>query len=796
MNPQPPQIDALYQSYDKNLYRITGEEESDSILDMISADSSANNSSNVQTSSSDLGSGISTATTPQATGSQQAGKKTFTDATDGYFLGIVNGIGVFNIGGASSYIKWDGTTLSVVGGFSVSQIDIPDTTTANSFHTDTTGNSWWGANVATGLAGANASVTSAGVAVFKSVTLSASVAISGIANNSSTDISLLEYTHNLVFSVTNATKVAWASGTITMSNGRTFSISSGDTGTMAAQTYIYLDTGASVTVLQVTTTASTAMGANKILIAIAQNGSGQPTYQVYGGAGGLKVNSSGVNIANNNWSYSGAFTVASATQINWASGTLKTSDGTSYSISGSNTGTMAAKTYIYFDLGVSSTAFQITTTATTAIGDGKVLIAVAQNNTTEAVFNLLNNNSQNIDGSNIVTGSLTANEIAAGTITAAKLNVSQLSAIAADLGSITAGSITINGGAASISSLGVGVFKSISIGGSSQQFQISDNGIFSYGDSSDGTATCDGSTSVAGMSLSGGNYTMTRDVYFATLTINTGVTVNPAGYRLFCAISLVLLGTGKVGRDGNAGGNGAVGTPGSAGAALADGYLKGAPAGAIGGTGSNSGAGGTGGAGTSTSNSLGTNGTGGASGGNGSGAGGFPGGSPGSVGTATAANVRLTVGVQLATLLDVSSSGSTVKYNNSGSGSGGGGGGYDNSTGTGGGGGGSGSPAGIVAIYAKSISIATGATITAIGGLGGNGGSHTGIAGNGGGGAGANGGIIVLIFNIITLNGVVVTNFASTLASNVLVTGGVGGTGASSGSNGSAGTIYYFPLSL
>jgi hypothetical protein len=72
-----------------------------------------------------------------------------------------------------------------------------------------------------------------------------------------------------------------------------------------------------------------------------------------------------------------------------------------------------------------------------------------------------------------------------------------------------------------------------------------------FGDGSDGVATCDGLTAVAGMSLSGGNYTLTRDVYFATLTVNVGITVNYGGYRLFCAGLLTV--NGHVSADGGAG---------------------------------------------------------------------------------------------------------------------------------------------------------------------------------------------------------------------------------------------------
>lgn len=254
-----------------------------------------------------------------------------TTVTDGYLQSE-------NYVAATSGWRLTPTTAELNVSTAIHSLDIPDTTTASSFHVDTAGNTWWGANVATGLAGANASVTAAGAAVFKSVTLSGNVAISGIANNTSTDISLLGTTFTMTFSVTSATVIAWTSGTVTLSNGRTFSISSGNTGTMAALTYIYVDPAVSSTVLQTTTTASTATGANK------------------------------------------------------------------------------------------------------------VLIGMAKNNTVTASFIPFNGGQPLIDGGNIGALSIVSANIAASTITAAKLTVSQLSSITADLGAMTAGSIVLPSG--------------------------------------------------------------------------------------------------------------------------------------------------------------------------------------------------------------------------------------------------------------------------------------------------------------------------------------------------------------
>jgi len=152
-----------------------------------------------------------------------------------------------------------------------------------------------------------------------------------------------------------------------------------------------------------------------------------------------------LNIADRGWSQTCAFSVTDADTIAWGAGTFTSADGTAYSIDAGSTGNMVAKTYIYLDIAVSETAYQVTTTATTAVGVGKVLIAIAQNATAEATYQTMQGQGGlNIDAANIVAGSITANEIAATTITAAKMSITSLSSIVADMGSITAGTITLS----------------------------------------------------------------------------------------------------------------------------------------------------------------------------------------------------------------------------------------------------------------------------------------------------------------------------------------------------------------
>src|SRR3990167_6948753 len=246
----------IYSFLGKNLYKLNSSPtEVSSIVNPASIDS-----------------GIQTGFIEVQSGGLKQGKTKFDNTETGFILGIDGTVAKFYLGNTTGYINWDGTTLTIVGGLSVDSLDIPDTTTANSFHVDVDGNTWWGAAT---LGASVASVTKAGLGTFSNIVITggsvSGASIASIPNSTATDISLLGASYDLVFSVTDADTIAWASGTISLSNGRTFSISGGNTGNMAALTYIYLDPAVSSTVLQTTTTYSTANGANKKLIGTAQN---------------------------------------------------------------------------------------------------------------------------------------------------------------------------------------------------------------------------------------------------------------------------------------------------------------------------------------------------------------------------------------------------------------------------------------------------------------------------------------------------------------------------------------------
>ena len=130
------------------------------------------------------------------------------------------------------------------------------------------------------------------------------------------------------------------------------------------------------------------------------------------------------------WGNTMTFSAVDADTVQWSAGTVTLTDGSIYSIEAGNTGNMSALTYIYFDANVSLVALQTTTTQATAVGRGKILVAVAQNNATvgsEATFQVFGGSGGLLlKADNIAANAITANEIAANTITASQISASGL----------------------------------------------------------------------------------------------------------------------------------------------------------------------------------------------------------------------------------------------------------------------------------------------------------------------------------------------------------------------------------
>jgi hypothetical protein len=64
-----------------------------------------------------------------------------------------------------------------------------------------------------------------------------------------------------------------------------------------------------------------------------------------------------------------------------------------------------------------------------------------------------------------------------------------------------------------------------------------------YGSGMDGSATLDGTTTILGMTPSASVYSMTKDLYFYNLTINTSIRLAPNGYRIFVKNLLTFAGS-------------------------------------------------------------------------------------------------------------------------------------------------------------------------------------------------------------------------------------------------------------
>ena len=154
------------------------------------------------------------------------------------------------------------------------------------------------------------------------------------------------------------------------------------------------------------------------------------------------------------WTFSGTFSASDSDTVAWTAGTLTFGDGTTYSISAGNTGNIAALTYIYFDAATSATVLQTTTTASTSVGANKVLLCTAKNESGKnATFQAFNSKGVGtlITADNIAAGTITTNEIAANTIIAGDIAAGTITGdqIAASISltspSITGGKITAGG---------------------------------------------------------------------------------------------------------------------------------------------------------------------------------------------------------------------------------------------------------------------------------------------------------------------------------------------------------------
>ena len=260
-------------------------------------------------------------------------------------------------------------------------------------------------------------------------------------------------TTTIVFSSTDYNTAAWAAGVIYFADGtQSLTITAGNTGNIAATTYVYYDKEKSP-VIQTTTTASNASGANKFMLAIVELGaSGKDCIITPTIAAGLTVSGITIDqlseISIQGWQQDMTFSSTDHNTVAWGSGTITLTDGTAYSIDAGNTGDISAVTYVYLDIATSKTVLQTTTTAATAVGSGKIIICVAEDVTAggSAVFQVFGGRALGgvgklIVASNIAANTVTANEIVGNTITAAEIKASTITTSEIAANTIEAGDI-------------------------------------------------------------------------------------------------------------------------------------------------------------------------------------------------------------------------------------------------------------------------------------------------------------------------------------------------------------------
>lgn len=251
----------------------------------------------------------------------------------------------------------------------------------------------------------------------------------------SAGISILGWAQDLSFSASDNDTVAWGSGTITLQDGASFSISAGNTGNMSATTYIFLDTAVSTTVLQITTTASSAVGANRILVAVARNSTSgtNATFLTFGGASGTVVSQT-VNLTNE---ISGTLTAAFAEAGLINSNVTISADGSLSGAGGGQvtlndiTGALDLSTKVSGTLSTSFAAAGLINSGVTINANGTLSGAGAGQAS-------LTNLPGAVQVGSIAANAVTATQIAALTITAAEIAATTITAAKIAAGTITA----------------------------------------------------------------------------------------------------------------------------------------------------------------------------------------------------------------------------------------------------------------------------------------------------------------------------------------------------------------------
>ena len=406
----------------------------------------------------------------------------------------------------SSKGDFEGNSGTFRGALIANSLDIPDVTTASSFHVKTDGDTFWGTNVAdfnTNNDNALAYVLKSGVAKFQSVTLSGTVVLDTLSSGSIKSIQGWQF--DGTFSATDADTVAWAGGTLSFEEGTTYTITAGNTGNISARTYIYWDKNGSAidqendetnyvssvipigSIYQMAQSFTTSSGVTEITQFKAylkyNTGTADIIYcDIYSAdINGFPIGNSlgqisipattNTSMAWYTFTFSTAIVLSSSTKYAavlssptssstftyyWARTTsTSTYPGgrLSNSLDSGSSWTQQPTDTIFKTLYTSQTSLITTTTASDAVGANKVLIAVAKNSTTEATFQVFGGigglaiTGGDIENQSITTGiiandAITTALVAAGAITTTEVGDLAISTPKLAVGAVTAVKIT------------------------------------------------------------------------------------------------------------------------------------------------------------------------------------------------------------------------------------------------------------------------------------------------------------------------------------------------------------------
>ena len=246
-----------------------------------------------------------------------------------------------------------------------------------------------------------------------------------IASSNIGDDSLVSWTSSILFSSTDENTVTWASGSIVLAEGTTYTITSSNTGNMSALTYIYFDKGTSTTDLQASTTASDAVGNSKILIAVAENNDGYDAiFQVFNGSGGMVITTTNIS--------TGAVTANEVatntlTANNIAASAITTEELAASSITADKIGANAITTVKIEASAVTAQEIAVDTIQATHMHANAIYTDAIQ--------------AYAVTSAKIASETISSTNIAANAINANHINVAELSAISASMGTITSGEV-------------------------------------------------------------------------------------------------------------------------------------------------------------------------------------------------------------------------------------------------------------------------------------------------------------------------------------------------------------------